>query len=162
MTEQEEFEFRLRMEQEAGQEEMPSFMGGMTSMFDQPTPPTMGEYVKESIGRSLTSIPALMAESSALYGLSGGEFPSELPPQGTAGKAYTEFQRNLGLKPEMRPATQMQRAVGTVAGAVTDPLNLFGGAGIARQGLSNVARGLGLFEKGVGAQTAIAGVSLFN
>ncbi len=159
MTEQEEFEFRLRLEQEAGQEEMPSFMRGMTAMFDQPPPPTMGEFATESIGRTLSSIPALMAESSALYGLSGGEFPSELPPQGTAGQAYTQFQRELGLKPEMRPATQMQRAVGTVLGAVADPLNLFGGAGLARQGLSNVARGLGLFEKGVGVQTGIAGVS---
>lgn len=130
-----------------------------TLIGDQPPPPTMGEFATESIGRTLSTIPALMAESSALYGLSEGEFPSALPPQGTAGKAYTEFQRNLGLKPEMRPATQMQRAVGTVLGAVADPLNLFGGAGIARQGLSNVARGLGLFEKGVGAQTAIAGVS---
>jgi hypothetical protein len=159
MTEQEEFEFRLRLEQEAGQEEMPLFMRGMTAMFDQPPPPTMGEYVTESIGRSLSSIPALMAESSALYGLSEGEFPSQLPPQGTAGQAYTQFQRSLGLKPEMRPATQLQRAAGTVAGAVTDPLNLFSGAGLARQGLSNMARGLGLFEKGVGVQTGIAGVS---
>ncbi len=109
----------------------------------------------ESIGRTLSSIPALMAESSALYGLSEGEFPSQLPPQGTAGQAYTQFQRSLGLKPEMRPATQLQRAVGTFTGAVADPLNLFGGAGLARQGLSNVARGLGLFEKGVGVQSGI-------
>jgi len=154
MTEQEEFEFRLRMEQEAGQEQSP-----FTLIGDRPPPPTMGEYVKESIGRSLSSIPALMAESSALYGLSEGEFPSQLPPQGTAGQAYTQFQRSLGLKPEMRPATQLQRAVGTFTGAVADPLNLFGGAGLARQGLSNMARGLGLFEKGVGVQTGIAGVS---
>jgi len=89
-----------------------------TLIGDQPPPPTMGEYVKESIGRSLSSIPALMAESSALYGLSEGEFPSQLPPQGTAGQAYTQFQRSLGLKPEMRPATQLQRAVGTFTESV--------------------------------------------
>ncbi len=46
MTEQEEFEFRLRLEQEAGQEQSP-----FTLIGDQPPPPTMGEYVKESIGR---------------------------------------------------------------------------------------------------------------
>ncbi len=71
MTEQEEFEFRLRLEQEAGQEQSP-----FTLIGDQPPPPTMGEFATESIGRTLSSIPALMAESSALYGLSGGEFPS--------------------------------------------------------------------------------------
>lgn len=131
----------------------------LQTMGDEPAPPTMGEYVRESVGRSLSNIPALMAESSALYGLSDGEFPSQLPPQGTAGQAYTQFQRELGLKPEMRPASQLQRAVGTVSGAVADPLNLFGGAGIARQGLTNAARGLGLFQKGVGVQTAITGVS---
>lgn len=136
MTEQEEFEFRLRLENEqAGlpkaDEEPPLILQGMIP--EPTTPPTMTEYLLESAGRGLTTIPAVLGASSELYGIQGGEFPSELPPQGLTQEAMDRVRRGLGLKPEMRPATGFQRYAGAFTEAALDPLNLLGGVSLTRK-----------------------------
>ena len=109
---------------------------------DEPTPPTMGEVVKESIGRAVTRIPAAISAAGTYYGTLGeSEFPSQLPPQGATEEAMNTFSRGLGLRPELRPATQGQRYAMAFTEGVADPLNLFG--------LGGVKTGLGLVQKGL-------------
>ena len=109
---------------------------------DEPTPPTMGEVVKESIGRAVTRIPAAISAAGTYYGTLGeSEFPSQLPPQGATEQAMNTFSRGLGLRPELRPASQGQRYAMAFTEGVADPLNLFG--------LGGVKTGLGLVQKGL-------------
>jgi hypothetical protein len=114
----------------------------LTMIGDEPTPPTMGEVVKESIGRAITRIPAAISAAGTYYGTLGeSEFPSQLPPQGATEEAMNTFSRGLGLRPELRPATQGQRYAMAFTEGVADPLNLFG--------LGGVKTGLGLLSKGI-------------
>ena len=109
---------------------------------DEPTPPTLGEVVKESIGRAVTRIPAAISAAGTYYGTLGeSEFPSQLPPQGATEQAMNTFSRGLGLRPELRPASQGQRYAMAFTEGVADPLNLFG--------LGGVKTGLGLVQKGL-------------
>ena len=109
---------------------------------DEPTPPTMGEVVKESIGRAITRIPAAISAAGTYYGTLGeSEFPSQLTPQGATEQAMDRFSRGLGLRPELRPASQGQRYAMAFTEGVADPLNLFG--------LGGVKTGLGLVQKGL-------------
>lgn len=114
----------------------------LTMVGDEPTPPTMGEVVKEAIGRTVTRIPAAISAAGTYYGTLGeSEFPSQLPPQGATEQAMDRFSRGLGLRPELRPATQGQRYAMTAAEGIFDPLNLVG--------LGGVKTGLGLLSKGI-------------
>jgi hypothetical protein len=114
----------------------------LTMVGDEPTPPTMGEVVKEAIGRTVSRIPAAISAAGTYYGTLGeSEFPSQLPPQGATEQAMDRFSRGLGLRPELRPATQGQRYAMTAAEGIFDPLNLVG--------LGGVKTGLGLLSKGI-------------
>ena len=164
MTEQEEFEFRLRLENEQSglvkAEEVPP---ELTMIGDQETPPTMSQYLLNRAQMGLSNIPAVLGGASAIYGStfdpSGSEFPTRLPPQGTGQQAMDEVRRGLGINPNLRPATELQRGLGAFTEAAVDPLNLFG--------LGGVKTGLGLVQKGllssegarVGLQTTAAGLS---
>ncbi len=164
MTEQEEFEFRLRLENEQSglvkAEEVPP---ELTMIGDQETPPTMSQYLLNRAQMGLSNIPAVLGGASAIYGStfdpSGSEFATRLPPQGTGQQAMDEVRRGLGINPNLRPATELQRGFGAFTEAAVDPLNLFG--------LGGVKTGLGLVQKGllssegarVGLQTTAAGLS---
>ncbi len=153
MTEQEEFEFRLRLENEqSGLVQAEQIPPQLTMVGDEPKAPTMSEVVKEAIGRTVTRIPAAISAAGTYYGTLGeSEFPSQLPPQGATEQAMDRFSRGLGLRPELRPATQGQRYAMTAAEGIFDPLNLVG--------LGGVKTGLGLVQKGIfsreGARTGL-------
>ena len=114
----------------------------LTMVGDEPTPPTNLEAIQEAIGRTVTRIPAAISAAGTYYGTLGeSEFPSQLPPQGATEQAMDRFSRGLGLRPELRPATQGQRYAMTAAEGIFDPLNLVG--------LGGVKTGLGLLSKGI-------------
>ena len=164
MTEQEEFEFRLRLENEQSglvkAEEVPFILKGMD---DDQTPPTMSQYLLNRAQMGLTNIPAVLGGASAIYGStfdpSGSEFAVRLPPQGAGQQGMDEIRRGLGINPNLRPATELQRGLGAFTEAAVDPSNLFG--------LGGVKTGLGLVQKGllssegarVGLQTTAAGLA---
>lgn len=164
MTEQEEFEFRLRLESEGGattaQEEIPF---PLTAIGDEPPPPTMSQYLLNRAQMGLTNIPAVLGGASAIYGStfdpSGSEFATRLPPQGTTQQAMDEIRTGLGINPNLRPATELQRGLGAFTEAASDPLNLFGLGG-AKTGLSLLQKGL-LSSEGarVGLQLGGAGMA---
>lgn len=109
---------------------------------DEQTPPTNLDVIKESIGRVVTEIPAAMSAAGTYYGTLGeSEFPSQLPPQGATEEAMNKFSRGLGLRPELRPANELQRYLMAGTKGFFDPLNLFGVGG--------VKTGLGLLSKGI-------------
>lgn len=143
MTEQEEFEFRLRLENEqSGLVQAEKIPSQLAMIGDEPIPTTMGEVVREGIGRAITRIPAAISATGTYYGTLGeNEFPAQLTPQGETEQAMDRFSRGLGLRPELRPTTQMQRYAMAGAEGVADPLNLFG--------LGGVKTGLGLIQKGM-------------
>jgi hypothetical protein len=160
MTEQEEFEFRLRLESEGGlaatnqptpTEEIPP---PLQMIGDEPTPPTMSEYLLNRAQMGLTNIPALLGGASAIYGTYDGEFPSQLPPQGTTQQGIDEIRRGLGINPNLRPATGLQRYIGAGVEAATDPLNLFGLGG-AKSALGLAGRTL--FSTGTAGVAGVAG-----
>ena len=164
MTEQEEFEFRLRLESEGGattaQEEIPF---PLTAIGEEPPPPTMSQYLLNRAQMGLTNIPAVLGGASAIYGStfdpSGSEFATQLPPQGTTQQAMDEIRTGLGINPNLRPATELQRGLGAFTEAASDPLNLFGLGG-AKTGLSLLQKGL-LSSEGarVGLQLGGAGMA---
>jgi hypothetical protein len=160
MTEQEEFEFRLRLESEGGAtttnqptptEEIPF---PLTALGDEPTPPTMSEYLLNRAQMGLTNIPALLGGASAIYGTYDGEFPSQLPPQGTTQQAMDAVRSGLGINPNLRPATGLQRYIGAGVEAAADPLNLFG-LGAAKSALGLAGRTL--FSTGTAGVAGVAG-----
>ena len=132
MTEQEEFEFRLRFEREQKQaspatrdqliSQIPTTGGPVAP---QPRPATsMGQYLFESAKRGLTSIPALLSEGSAAQtGTFAGAFPTQ-PELEEFTKS--NIQRRMGVDVDLRPATTMQRMLGAGVEAMADPLNLIG------------------------------------
>ena len=69
MTEQEEFEFRLRLENEQSglvkAEEVPFILKGMD---DDQTPPTMSQYLLNRAQMGLTNIPAVLGGASYTVG----------------------------------------------------------------------------------------------
>ncbi len=164
MTEQEEFEFRLRLESEGGataaQEEIPF---PLTAIGEEPPPPTMSQYLLNRAQMGLTNIPAVLGGASAIYGStfdpSGSEFATRLPPQGTTQQGMDEIRTGLGINPNLRPATELQRGLGAFTEAASDPLNLFGLGG-AKTGLSLLQKGL-LSSEGarVGLQLGGAGMA---
>jgi hypothetical protein len=164
MTEQEEFEFRLRLESEGGattaQEEIPF---PLTAIGEEPPPPTMSQYLLNRAQMGLTNIPAVLGGASSIYGStfdpSGSEFATRLPPQGTTQQAMDEIRTGLGINPNLRPATELQRGLGAFTEAASDPLNLFGLGG-AKTGLNLLQKGL-LSSEGarVGLQLGGAGMA---
>jgi hypothetical protein len=160
MTEQEEFEFRLRLESEGGatttnqptpEEEIPA---PLRLIGDEPKPPTMSEYLLNRAQMGLTNIPALLGGASAIYGTYDGEFPSQLPPQGTTQQAMDAVRSGLGINPNLQPATSMQRYIGAGVEAAADPLNLFGlGGAKSVLGLA----GKTLFSTGTAGVAGVAG-----
>jgi len=153
MTEQEEFEFRLRLENEQSglvkAEEVPFIFSGMS---DEPKPPTMSQYLLESAGRGLTSTPARLAAGSAMQ---AGTFAGAFPSQPELEAVTTEsIQRGLGLQPQMRPATGLQRYLGAAVEGATDITGLFG-KGRALSAMTGGMAGLGgEFGGEVGQQVA--------
>jgi len=121
---------------------------------DEPTPPTMSEYLLNRAQMGLTNIPALLGGASAIYGTYDGEFPSQLPPQGTTQQGMDEIRIGLGINPNLRPATGLQRYIGAGVEAATDPLNLFG-LGSAKSTLGLVGRTL--FSTGTAGVAGVAG-----
>jgi hypothetical protein len=156
MTEQEEFEFRLRLENEQSglvkAEEIPP---QLTMIGDEPTKPTMSQYLLESAGRGLTSTPARLAAGSAMQtGTFAGAFPSQPELEAVTTES---IQRGLGLQPQMRPATGLQRYLGAAVEGATDVTGLFG-KGRALSAMTGGMAGLGgEFGGEVGQQ--IAGTS---
>lgn len=121
---------------------------------DEPTPPTMSEYLLNRAKMGLTNIPALLGGASAIYGTYDGEFPSQLPPQGTTQQGMDEIRIGLGINPNLRPATGLQRYIGAGVEAATDPLNLFGlGGAKSTLGLA----GRTLFSAGTAGVAGVAG-----
>ena len=153
MTEQEEFEFRLRLENEQSglvkAEEVPFIFSGMS---DEPKPPTMSQYLLESAGRGLTSTPARLAAGSAMQtGTFAGAFPSQPELEAVTTES---IQRGLGLQPQMRPATGLQRYLGAAVEGATDITGLFG-KGRALSAMTGGMAGLGgEFGGEVGQQVA--------
>jgi hypothetical protein len=143
MTEQEEFEFRLRLENEQSApnkaEEIPA---PLRMIGDQPTPPTMMEYLRNRAAVGLTNIPAVLGASSAIYGTYDGEFPSQLPTQGLTQESMNTMRSQLGINPNLRPATQLQRYIGAGVEAASDPLNLLGGTGLLSKGVNVLGAGM--------------------
>lgn len=160
MTEQEEFEFRLRLKSEGGltatNQPTPTkkIPPPLQMIGDEPTPPTMSEYLLNRAQMGLTNIPALLGGASAIYGTYDGEFPSQLPPQGTTQQGMDEIRRGLGINPNLRPATGSQRYIGAGVEAATDPLNLFGLGG-AKSALGLAGRTL--FSTGTAGVAGVAG-----
>ena len=114
----------------------------LTMVGDEPTPPTNLEAIQEAIGRTVTRIPAAISAAGTYYGTLGeSEFPSQLPPQGATEEAMNKFSRGLGLRPELRPANELQRYLMAGAEGIFDPTNLIG--------LGGVKTGLGLLSKGI-------------
>jgi hypothetical protein len=153
MTEQEEFEFRLRLENEQSglvkAEEIPFVFSGMA---DDQKPPTMSQYLLESAGRGLTSTPARLAAGSAMQtGTFAGAFPSQPELEAVTTQS---IQRGLGLQPQMRPATGLQRYLGAAVEGATDVTGLFG-KGKALSVMTGGMAGLGgEFGGEVGEQVA--------
>jgi hypothetical protein len=153
MTEQEEFEFRLRLENEQSglvkAEEVPFVFSGMA---DDQKPPTMSQYLLESAGRGLTSTPARLAAGSAMQtGTFAGAFPSQPELEAVTTQS---IQRGLGLQPQMRPATGLQRYLGAAVEGATDVTGLFG-KGKALSVMTGGMAGLGgEFGGEVGEQVA--------
>ena len=152
-TEQEEFEFRLRLENEQSglvkAEEIPFVFSGMA---DDQKPPTMSQYLLESAGRGLTGTPARLAAGSAMQtGTFAGAFPSQPELEAVTTES---IQRGLGLKPQMRPATGLQRYLGAAVEGATDVTGLFG-KGKALSVMTGGMAGLGgEFGGEVGEQVA--------
>jgi len=152
-TEQEEFEFRLRLENEQSglvkAEEVPFVFSGMA---DDQKPPTMSQYLLESAGRGLTSTPARLAAGSAMQtGTFAGAFPSQPELEAVTTQS---IQRGLGLQPQMRPATGLQRYLGAAVEGATDVTGLFG-KGKALSAITGGMAGLGgEFGGEVGQQVA--------
>ena len=48
----------------------------------------------------------------------------------------------LGINPNLRPATQLQRYIGAGVEAASDPLNLIGGTGLLSKGVNVLAAGM--------------------
>lgn len=144
MTEQEEFEFRLRYENEQSglvkSEEIPP---QLTMVGDESPQQTMLDYVLNRSQVGATGIPAALNAASAIYGStfdpSGSEFATRLPPQGTTQQAMDEVRMGLGINPNMRPTTGLQKYAGAFTEGVVDPINLLG--------LGGVKTGLGLLQK---------------
>jgi hypothetical protein len=153
MTEQEEFEFRLRLENEQSglvkAEEIPP---ELTMIGDEPRQPTMSQYLLESAGRGLTSTPARLAAGSAMQtGTFAGAFPSQPELEAVTTES---IQRGLGLQPQMRPATGLQRYLGAAVEGATDITGLFG-KGRALSAMTGGMAGLGgEFGGEVGQQVA--------
>ena len=153
MTEQEEFEFRLRLENEQSglvkAEEIPP---QLTMIGDEPQKPTMSQYLLESAGRGLTSTPARLAAGSAMQtGTFAGAFPSQPELEAVTTES---IQRGLGLQPQMRPATGLQRYLGAAVEGATDITGLFG-KGRALSAMTGGMAGLGgEFGGEVGQQVA--------
>jgi len=114
----------------------------------------MSEYLLNRAQMGLTNIPALLGGASAIYGTYDGEFPSQLPPQGTTQQGMDEIRRGLGINPNLRPATGLQRYIGAGVEAATDPLNLFGLGG-AKSALGLAGRTL--FSTGTAGTAGVAG-----
>jgi hypothetical protein len=153
MTEQEEFEFRLRLENEQSglvkAEEVPFVFSGMA---DDQKPPTMSQYLLESAGRGLTGTPTRLAAGSAMQtGTFAGAFPSQPELEAVTTES---IQRGLGLQPQMRPATGLQRYLGAAVEGATDVTGLFG-KGKALSVMTGGMAGLGgEFGGEVGEQVA--------
>jgi hypothetical protein len=153
MTEQEEFEFRLRLENEQSglvkAEEVPFVFSGMA---DDQKPPTMSQYLLESAGRGLTGTPARLAAGSAMQtGTFAGAFPSQPELEAVTTES---IQRGLGLQPQMRPATGLQKYGGAFIEGMTDVTGLFG-KGKALSAITGGMAGLGgEFGGEVGQQVA--------
>jgi hypothetical protein len=152
-TEQEEFEFRLRLENEqAGLVKAEEIPPQLTMAGDEPRPTTMSQYLLESAGRGLTSTPARLAAGSAMQtGTFAGAFPSQPELEAVTTES---IQRGLGLQPQMRPATGLQRYLGAAVEGATDVTGLFG-KGKALSAITGGMAGLGgEFGGEVGEQVA--------
>lgn len=172
MTEKEEFEFRFRLEQEeAGRLaeiaaskqilQSPEYARGdvpfpLQTMGDEPAPaPSMLDYLLQSAGRGLTGTAAKLASGSAME---QGTFAGAFPSQPELEQVTTEsIQKGLGLKPQMRPATGLQRYAGAFVEGGFDPFNL-AGAGLLTKGVNVLTGGMagvgGEFGGEVGQQVA--------
>jgi hypothetical protein len=141
MTEQEEFEFRLRLENEqAGLVKAEEIPPELRMIGDEPKQPTMLDYLLESAGRGFTSTPARLAAGSAMQtGTFAGAFPSQPELEAVTTES---IQRGLGLQPQMRPATGLQRYLGAAVEGATDVTGLFG-KGKALSALAGGMAGVG-------------------
>ena len=112
---------------------------------DEPPKQTMLDYVLNRAQVQATQIPAALNAASAIYGStfdpSGSEFAVRLPPEGIGQQAMDQVRMGLGINPNMRPATGLQKYAGAFTEGVVDPLNLIG--------LGGVKTGLGLVQKGL-------------
>lgn len=152
MTEQEEFEFRLRLESEVGATPTEEIPFPLTALGEEPPPPTMSQYLLNRVQMGLTNIPALLSSGGAMQtGTFAGAFPSQPELETTTPES---IQRTFGINPNLRPATGLQRYIGAGVEAASDPLNLFGlGAAKSALGLA----GKTLFSTGTAGVAGVAG-----
>ena len=119
---------------------------------DEPTPTTTSEYLLNRAQMGLTNIGSLLGSGSAMQtGTFAGAFPSQPELEATTPES---IQRTLGINPNLRPSTGLQRYIGAGVEAATDPLNLFGlGGAKSALGLA----GKTLFSTGTAGVAGVAG-----
>jgi len=128
----------------------------LQTMGDEPAAaPSMFDFLLESAGRGLTGTAAKLASGSAME---QGTFAGAFPSQPELEQVTTEsIQKGLGLKPQMRPATGLQRYAGAFVEGGFDPFNLVG-AGLLTKGANVLTGGMagvgGEFGGEVGQQVA--------
>ena len=128
----------------------------LQTMGDEPTAaPSMFDYLLQSAGRGLTGTAARLASGSAAE---QGTFAGAFPSQPELEQVTTEsIQKGLGLKPQMRPATGLQRYAGSFVEGAVDPFNLVGG-GLLTKGVNVLTGGMagvgGEFGGEIGQQVA--------
>jgi len=112
----------------------------LQTMGDEPTSaPSMFDYLLQSAGRGLTGTAARLASGSAAeQGTFAGAFPSQPELEQVTTKS---IQKGLGLKPQMRPATGLQRYAGSFVEGAVDPFNLVGG-GLLTKGVNVLTGGM--------------------
>jgi hypothetical protein len=119
---------------------------------DEPTPTTTSEYLLNRAQMGLTNIGSLLGSGSAMQtGTFAGAFPSQPELEATTPES---IQRTLGINPNLRPSTGLQRYIGAGVEAATDPLNLFGLGG-AKSALGLAGRTL--FSTGTAGVAGVAG-----
>ena len=136
----------------SGQQDSQEIPAPLQMIGDQPPPPSMLDYLFEKAKLGFTSTPARLASGSAMQ---QGTFAGAFPSQPELETLTTEnIQSQLGLKPQMRPATGLQRYLGAVVEGGSDITGLFGKAKALNVLTGGMAGGGGEFGGEVGQQVA--------
>ena len=136
----------------SGQQDSQEIPAPLQMIGDQPPPPSMLDYLFEKAKLGFTSTPARLASGSAMQ---QGTFAGAFPSQPELETLTTEnIQSQLGLKPQIRPATGLQRYLGAVVEGGSDITGLFGKAKALNVLTGGMAGGGGEFGGEIGQQVA--------